>query len=100
MAEPSTMALFWAGVIAASILIYVILDGFDLGVGILSGTAPTRSLRDRMIAATPLGRIAGADELAATVQFLASDASAFVTGQILSVDGGRSLGDPLSPGVF
>ena len=50
MAEPSTMALFWAGVIAASILIYVILDGFDLGVGILSGTAPTRSLRDRMIA--------------------------------------------------
>ena len=50
MAEPSTMALFWAGVIAASILIYVILDGFDLGVGILSGIAPTRSLRDRMIA--------------------------------------------------
>ena len=57
-------------------------------------------LRDRMIAATPLGRIAGADELAATVQFLASDASSFVTGQILSVDGGRSLGDPLAPSVF
>ncbi len=57
-------------------------------------------LRDRMIAATPLGRIAGAEELAATVQFLASDASSFVTGQILSVDGGRSLGDPLAPSVF
>ncbi|MFC3568586.1 SDR family oxidoreductase [Paracoccus sp. TOH] len=57
-------------------------------------------LRDRMIAATPLGRIAGADELAATVQFLASDASSFVTGQILRVDGGRSLGDPLAPGVY
>jgi 7-alpha-hydroxysteroid dehydrogenase len=57
-------------------------------------------LRDRMIAATPLGRIAGADELAGTVQFLASEASGFVTGQILRVDGGRSLGDPLAPGVY
>jgi len=57
-------------------------------------------LRERMITATPLGRIAGADELAATVQFLASEASGFVTGQILRVDGGRSLGDPLAPGVY
>lgn len=58
------------------------------------------ALRDRMIAATPLGRIAGADELATTVQFLASEASSFITGQILRVDGGRSLGDPLAPGVY
>ena len=42
---------------------------------------------------TPLGRIAPATELVETVQYLASDASAFVTGQILTVDGGRGLID-------
>ena len=31
--EATNLAVFWAGVIALSILIYVILDGFDLGVG-------------------------------------------------------------------
>jgi cytochrome d ubiquinol oxidase subunit II len=36
--EPSTLAIFWAGVLAFAILVYVILDGFDLGVGILFGT--------------------------------------------------------------
>lgn len=42
---------------------------------------------------TPLHRIAGAGEVSDAVQYLASDASAFVTGQIITVDGGRSLID-------
>ncbi|MCW8133291.1 MAG: cytochrome d ubiquinol oxidase subunit II [Planctomycetota bacterium] len=37
--QASDLALFWAGVIALSIMVYVILDGFDLGVGILHLTA-------------------------------------------------------------
>lgn len=45
---------------------------------------------------TPLGRVAPATELVDTVQYLASDAAAFVTGQILTVDGGRSLIDAVS----
>jgi 7-alpha-hydroxysteroid dehydrogenase len=49
--------------------------------------------RDMITAATPLGRIASPAELAEAVQFLASDASGFVTGQVLTVDGGRGLLD-------
>ena len=49
--EPSGLALFWAAVIAVAILVYVILDGFDLGVGILFGTTRDAALRDQMMAA-------------------------------------------------
>src|SRR5208282_5397329 len=49
--EPSNLALFWAGVIAVAILVYVILDGFDLGVGILFGTTRDAALREEMVAA-------------------------------------------------
>ena len=52
--------------------------------------------RDEIAKATPLGRIAAADELAETVQYLASDASAFMTGQIVTLDGGRGLIDAAS----
>lgn len=50
-------------------------------------------LRSKIVAATPMGRIAAADELVDTVLYLASEASRFVTGQIVTVDGGRSLSD-------
>ncbi len=44
---------------------------------------------------TPLGRIAGPTELVEAVQFLAAESSAFMTGEIITVDGGRSLLDPV-----
>jgi len=47
--EPSNLALFWAAVIAAAILLYVILDGFDLGVGVLFGTTREEAHRVRMM---------------------------------------------------
>lgn len=41
--------------------------------------------------ATPLGRLARADEIASTAAFLASDDASFITGSALLVDGGRNL---------
>jgi NAD(P)-dependent dehydrogenase (short-subunit alcohol dehydrogenase family) len=39
----------------------------------------------------PLGRLGTADEVAQAILFLASDRSAWITGQVLSVDGGHTL---------
>jgi cytochrome d ubiquinol oxidase subunit II len=47
--EPTHLTVFWAGVIAFSILMYVVLDGFDLGVGILFGTTPAEEHRQSML---------------------------------------------------
>jgi 3-oxoacyl-[acyl-carrier protein] reductase len=44
-----------------------------------------------MIANTPLGRVAEPAEVAGAVRFLASDAAAFITGEVLLVDGGLGM---------
>ena len=55
-----------------------------------------REARNDIEAHTPLHRIAPASELVEAVQFLASDASGFMTGQIMTLDGGRSLLDSVA----
>ena len=43
------LALIWYGLIATAIFLYILLDGFDLGVGILFPFAPSDQCRDRMM---------------------------------------------------
>ena len=45
-------------------------------------------LKEQLRAATPLGRFGETEEIAAAVAFLVSDEAAFITGQVLAVDGG------------
>jgi NAD(P)-dependent dehydrogenase (short-subunit alcohol dehydrogenase family) len=42
--------------------------------------------------AVPLGRAGRPEEIARAILFLASDAASFITGQILSADGGKTAG--------
>ena len=44
----------------------------------------------QIIAMTPMGRLGGEADLMGPAVFLASDASSYVTGHILHVDGGMS----------
>ena len=57
-------------------------------------------LHDKVIQATPLGRIGEADEVASAVLFLASSEANFITGQILTVDGGRTLIDRMESPAY
>jgi 2-keto-3-deoxy-L-fuconate dehydrogenase len=71
---------------------------------ICPGTVDTPSLHDRMratgdyeaahkafVARQPMGRLGVPEEIAALVVFLASDESAFITGQAINIDGGWSV---------
>ena len=46
---------------------------------------------DRVIAMTPIGRVGQAAEIAAVIDFLASDQASFVAGHVLNVDGGTAM---------
>ncbi|MBI4589409.1 MAG: 3-oxoacyl-ACP reductase FabG [Candidatus Rokubacteria bacterium] len=49
-------------------------------------------IKEQIVAKIPLGRIASPEEIANVHCFLASDEAAFITGQVIFVDGGMSVG--------
>lgn len=48
-----------------------------------------------MSASTALGRIGEPEDVAAAIAFLVSDAAQWITGEIMTIDGGQLLGDAL-----
>tara|TARA_Y100001960_G_C14687977_1_gene834834 strand:+ start:279 stop:1076 length:798 start_codon:yes stop_codon:yes gene_type:complete len=60
--------------------------------------APTQEIQKAVTASVPLGRQGTKEDIAAAAMFLASPSAAYITGVILPVDGGWSLGGVASLG--
>jgi 3-oxoacyl-[acyl-carrier protein] reductase len=48
-------------------------------------------VRETLVDRIPVGRLGAPDDIAAAVCFLASDEAAYITGQVLAVNGGMYL---------
>jgi NAD(P)-dependent dehydrogenase (short-subunit alcohol dehydrogenase family) len=72
---------YWATLLAPAVRVNAVAPG-----GLAAGQP--ESFVQRYEARTPLGRMAQADDVVGAMLFLATDLSAYVTGQVLAVDGG------------
>lgn len=68
-------------------------DGFALA------RDPEAAMRDAL-ARHPVGRMGRPEDVAGMVAWLASDAAAYVSGALFTVDGGLTAASPLDPGLF
>jgi NAD(P)-dependent dehydrogenase (short-subunit alcohol dehydrogenase family) len=60
--------------------------------GMLDRFTGTPENKAALVSGVPLGRVGKPADIANTILFLASDAASFITGQIVTVDGGKTAG--------
>src|SRR3989441_2286922 len=60
--------------------------------GLLNRFTGTAEAKAALASRVPLGRVGAPEEIARTVVFLASDKASFVTGHVLTADGGKTAG--------
>ncbi len=60
--------------------------------GMLNRFTGTPERKAALATGVPLGRVAEPEEIARAIVFLASDKASFVTGQVLTADGGKTAG--------
>ncbi|MEN0065184.1 MAG: glucose 1-dehydrogenase [Myxococcota bacterium] len=75
---------------ASNIRVNAIAPGL-IDTKLSSAITQSDTLSERVVSATPLGRIGRPEEIAGLAVFLVSDASSFVTGQTIVVDGGLTI---------
>ncbi len=56
----------------------------------MTSTLPD-AVKDKILAAVPMGRMGRPEDIAAAVKFLASEDAAYITGQVLAVNGGMYM---------
>jgi NAD(P)-dependent dehydrogenase (short-subunit alcohol dehydrogenase family) len=78
-----SLALDWA----PTVRVNAVAPGF-VATDLTEDVLEDEKLRQSLLSRTPLDRAASPEEIAPPVLFLASDASSFVTGECLAVDGG------------
>lgn len=74
------------------IRVNAVAPGFVATDSAVANILSTRGASERMLDMIPLGRFAEAKEIAEAVTFLMSEKADYITGAVLTVDGGRSLG--------
>jgi NAD(P)-dependent dehydrogenase (short-subunit alcohol dehydrogenase family) len=60
--------------------------------GMLNRFTGSEEVKAQLAAGVPLGRVGRPEEIAAAILFIASEGGSFITGQILTADGGKTAG--------